>query len=1180
MRSFKSIHLALVALLVCFSMATEHERADVLRRQDSDSAQSSEPPPPASTAAASSSPSPPPSITQSSAPSTSGAASSSRMSSAASSRSSASGSSATDSSASSSAAASSVTSAASSSAPPSSAAVSSAPTASSTVLPGNVTAQLPPDMLPIEPAITPGLSVAGVILMITGVVFTLIGMKDRRLHIALSSGYLASLAVTVLIIYVMHPPVSNAIQGAYVTAAVITGLIFGALSIIFPEVTEGLGCLLGGFCLSMWFLVLKPGGLIESTGPKAIFIACFSIVGFAFSFSHYTRNYALIVAISFAGATAVVLGIDCFSRAGLKEFWVYIWDLNSNLLPLGTTTFPHTRGIRVEIACNILLFLLGIVSQMKLWRMIRDRRERKKVERENDERHLAEMDDDAGRRVEHDNHRDRAQWEVVYGNKDEWNGKTDSSVTSDSLRKDSQTVVERGEMGRSGVDNIEMSEFASSKRTSRTEIESKRNSKDRNGNVITIRVARDDDEVSRKHDSVISTSKVTQSTSQPTSPRDAAFEDDASIKRNPSAKTVVPDGVKLKRSSDRSAVPPPPEVVPLPFKTPTQQEEQRDDDRSSIATFADSEHMPHRRSKRFSGGSIMRRLSARTARSSRAFSDSEEALVVPHAADDDRASSLAATVDDLTDDDSRSDFSGASFARSHHEATGDDGTRIITLDQVGPIVQQSTSDRKSVLLGDQGEAGDSASRPTSTVDIGAVSFPEPPKSNPLDASQETTSPISLTSSTDPKPQGLDSSETQTPKPDQVAKRSDSKVKPSKSVKSATQSEKSGRESVVSLTEHLPERLSKAAMSYRTNEWAKHLDRAEQPHLDEIELANQANAMQKGNATEPAAPVDVVQLQQTPADAQQPPLPRSSSQKSYQNLNQVQSPLSQLARNASKMLPRDSQSGVPGRSKSSRSIYQQAGSPYNSSRDSLNDGSSPSLSRSSSMNHLPVPQNLNPRGYRSSSTPLSSQILLENPSETSLDSRLATPSPILSPNTLIGKRDSMIRNKYSSLTVNQLPPTPEDGPSVSPNESVSALGDRVSTLDEDDMSLADRKELIQQQRQQTSNWPLSSQNQLFDAHSPKRESNHVDPERRETMLAQWRQSVRQDLSKNTEPQLAAEGRRSQMLNDRQRLLQNQRQSALASSRRDSLFDEKMRRGEMHDLHKEAMRRMQASANKHV
>lgn len=146
-----------------------------------------------------------------------------------------------------------------------------------------------------------------------------------RLYVFSSAAYLTSLAVTVLIIYLMSPPVSDAVQGAFFVAAFLTGMIFGALALVFSDITDGLGCLLGGFCLSMWFLTLKEGGLITSTAGRAIFIGCFSLGGFALSWSHYTREYGLIGSISFAGATITMLGVDCLSRAGWKEFWLYLW---------------------------------------------------------------------------------------------------------------------------------------------------------------------------------------------------------------------------------------------------------------------------------------------------------------------------------------------------------------------------------------------------------------------------------------------------------------------------------------------------------------------------------------------------------------------------------------------------------------------------------------------------------------------------------------------------------------------------------------------------------------------------------------------------------------------------------------------------------------------------------------
>lgn len=123
----------------------------------------------------------------------------------------------------------------------------------------------------------------------------------------------------------MNPPVRVAIQGAYLIAIFFTGITFGALALVFKELAEGLGCLLGGFCTSMWLLCTRSGGLIEASDAKTGLIGAISVAFYAVSFSHHTRPYGLIISTSVAGGTAVSLGIDCYSKAGLKEFWLYLW---------------------------------------------------------------------------------------------------------------------------------------------------------------------------------------------------------------------------------------------------------------------------------------------------------------------------------------------------------------------------------------------------------------------------------------------------------------------------------------------------------------------------------------------------------------------------------------------------------------------------------------------------------------------------------------------------------------------------------------------------------------------------------------------------------------------------------------------------------------------------------------
>src|SRR5439155_12926006 len=93
-------------------------------------------------------------------------------------------------------------------------------------------------------------------------------------------------------------------------------------------------------------------------------------------------------------------------------------DLNDNIFPLNTDTYPQTRGIRVELATIIVIFILGIISQMKLWKVIKEKRAKRAQLQLRDERDLERLAEETGRRVEENNNRERAQWEAVYGDKD------------------------------------------------------------------------------------------------------------------------------------------------------------------------------------------------------------------------------------------------------------------------------------------------------------------------------------------------------------------------------------------------------------------------------------------------------------------------------------------------------------------------------------------------------------------------------------------------------------------------------------------------------------------------------------------------------------------------------------------------------------------------------------------
>ena len=599
-------------------------------------------------------------------------------------------------------------------------------------------------------------------------------------------------------------------------AAFITGVVLGAASLIFTDVTEGLGCLLGGFCVSMWFLVLKAGGLITSTGGKAGFIVAFCLVAYALSFNSHTRPYGLIGGTSFAGATTVVIGIDCYSRAGLKEFWLYLWGrfgflltyysiprkpqannieaLNGNIFPLGTSTYPITRGIRVEIACIIVFFLLGIMSQLKIWKVIKERRQQKMERLRDEEQRREQNEEELGRKLEDANSRERARWEAVYGDKEEPTIQhVDSGIGSGefgSVRKGSTSIIETGRVEKPIHETIEMENL---------EVETRPNEA---GSITQIRDAIEEDKrrsirlgqeedptLGDGHTGSLGASAATNDVFS--EPKDVSVVDDLPAATKGTALTLQDDQGQesaCHQPGTSGEVSVPPQVTPLPFTIPSPDI----DDASSMAVSAASDYFPPCKKNRLSGASLFKTLSKQS-RQSRLASSSEEALAVPEEFDDRRSTpSGTASINSLHGDHKKEE--------------------ITTADERGK--DRTSMKRKPVPL---------ASSPRSECSLDAA--------NVVNA--------------------------------QAQSQSDDVTQSLGLAKSVVPSEPfSGRLPSATLSEHLPEGGSPLVITYRTNEWAKHLDRAEKPGLDELDSS--VNELRPGNehVDEVPVPVDVEGLQQT------------------------------------------------------------------------------------------------------------------------------------------------------------------------------------------------------------------------------------------------------------------------------------------------------------------------------
>lgn len=941
----------------------------------------------------------------------------------------------------------------------------------------------PKNPLPIHPKVTPAMGITGALLLITGLVYAVIGIKNKwyvsahlhprckltveRIYVFGSAAYLTALAVTVLIVYLMNPPVSDSIQGAFFVAAFITGVIFGVLSLVFADITEGFGCLLGGFCLSMWMLSLKNDGLITSTTGRAIFIGCMSAGGYSLSFSHYTRNYSLIASISFSGATATMLGIDCLSRAGWKEFWLYLWALNEDIFPLNTNTYPVTKNIKAELAGVVIIAAFGVVSQLRVWNLVKDRRAKTAAQELEQQQEKDREEEARGRNVEDNFQKERAQWEAAYGNK---NHVPDSTIGSSiGSAKGSSSIKEREVYG---VDSMEMAHLNKAGVAA-------------DGTTITVSILRDDD--IRQVDA--QGNPITHRNGTPGLPNDNNKLQLGQTERG------LP--VKPQRASLRTAAPP---VVPLPFTVPNEDTRSEDGDNNSIAAMPHSPSVYGRMSKRVSDMSTRQRSSLK--RGSRVFSDSSEALERILQVDDDRASSVAATMDNDHDD--------------------------VSVRQLSPAESPIGTEREDPFADVKKRADTAPTQSAATANVNKDSQEaiETEDSRPIRPAFRQ----SLTSSTDPRPDEFTNKRESLPRVDTVVSSSRNSIERApKSSASNAPSEGLPAERteshVGSLMESAPPaKLSKVALSYRTNEWAKHLEAAEKPDLDELPSPVSPGVMLEDDAQEKSVPVS----------------------------DELAAPLMVSQRNSRRV----------------------------SSGSKMNRASGFGLDRSTSSSSQAL--QIDQRSTAPSPAMPSPGALSHSPSTDQLDGLAPLPST-----TLLGQRETLMRKRTSSQ-------------SFSPNTSASNL---LEQADAEELSLAQRRQLLQHhqstspvglqhqtsttslrkpppstaQKWQNKPWATKGAPAGFDSHQPKRTSNSQSDQRREELLAGWRNNIQEVATPQTQAYMV-EQQRVALLNERRvkEVEKQQREAKLVQ--RASQLDSMMRSGQMLGAHREAMRKMQADATR--
>lgn len=600
-----------------------------------------------------------------------------------------------------------------------------------------------------------------------------------------------------------------------------------------------------------------------------------------------------------------------------------------------------------------------------------------------------------------------------------------------------------------------------------------------------------------------------------------AISDTASTKSaGKGSRTVIDPSLTLK-----------PKFVPLPFKVPSERESD-DDEASSVATFAASENLPDRSPQRRPKSSLMKRLSKRPEQDP---TTSDRALMIPHI-EDDRAFSMAATFDGVSD--------CGDPESTAHTRDGSPASRSV---EAGGLADPTSSHAPQEF--------DPAATSEQPHNLGANDLTvDAPKTMP-----DYVDPLSGGSISGFNAAQGNDVQTGTKQPAMTRSRATSQTSEHQAARA-------------NLTGNLPEGASKVVMAYRTNEWAKHLDRADLPEVDEIKV-NKSQVTLSTAPIEHPAPVDVRALQQTPLTAEPAPLKikTSGDRSSLPSMNRLTSPQSANPY-ANHQSPQQSRSSLA-KTSSQESL---------SSSHSKGELSRPSLPKTRSSQTSLAPA----RGYRSSSTPMLNTGLAESPIEEGVEASFPnrfTPSP----SHLMSQRDTLIRNKPSSTsllrhTSSPLSPTTS---SLYLNRQTSSSSTNTVTLplnlSIDNVPLSHRKFLLQQQT------PTAQHHQSYTSPSqpkrcpsqqslPQHNASQAPLAQRDSAVSAWRASLAPSSTAVYQHQ-EIENRRRELLAEKRRESNSNTQAQIAQGRRESVLDRGMRRGSMLDAHREAMRKMQGEAN---
>lgn len=571
----------------------------------------------------------------------------------------------------------------------------------------------------------------------------------------------------------------------------------------------------------------------------------------------------------------------------------------------------------------MIVALLGLVSQLRLWKVIRQRRRSEAKAREEEKRKNDEAEAEAGRRLEESNSQQRLEWEARYGD----GGAKAKSAEPESTEEPKQSDVDEKavDLDKGEAEAVEVTSVAEvSEKSYRCSECREREANGDDAYMSETPSKAEDDSQSQHHDKDTGEQTQEPASSDNQTPKDAP-------------PVPVFDGAAAARVND--------------------------DNQSEVSAIVGSEAGTLNSTKRFSRMALAKRVSVSSG--SRLASHSQEALIQTkpddiasnssaegvmdeHSALNSRRSSIVLENKPGEKDDAQGQ--GVESADSGPKESKVESPAAENATEASPVMKEQFQEQGAQKL--EPEHGGAVQTDEQNVHVNekAVESQESPaedtqedddlpmddeqkqpeaeqsqtelqtqaaKSAPSDHHSPAETPEHL-QETEKKPQTQDS-----PKdpPDASEQEAGNSAEPAQGPRESTseeyskssysrtenqkkelpveskppsrepsQSKRPGKqaplqkdtppednkkkEEKVTLNEDtvkdLPERTSKIVQSYRTNEWAKHLDDAEIPEPPTIQPIEEERPEAPVETEEVVAPVNVKELLQTPLNAQPPP----------------------------------------------------------------------------------------------------------------------------------------------------------------------------------------------------------------------------------------------------------------------------------------------------------------------